>query len=32
MLEQAFAAGAAFFVTKPFTVESLQAALGPILR
>ena len=31
MREQATAAGAAFFVTKPFTPESLEEALSPVL-
>ena len=31
MRQRADDAGAAFFVTKPFTPESLESALGPIL-
>lgn len=31
MREQATSAGAGFFVTKPFTPESLERAIGPVL-
>ncbi len=31
MRDQASAAGAGFFVTKPFTPESLESAIGPVL-
>ena len=31
MREQATAAGASFFVTKPFTPESLEEAISPVL-
>ena len=31
MRDQATEAGAGFFVTKPFTAESLERAIGPVL-